>query len=102
MFGDGEWNPQREQAQAAQLQSWLAGLRQADARLVVVEVGAGTAVPSVRHFVQGLQRGLGARLVRINPREPAVRGPGDVAVACGALQWMLTLKNYPGFPFEGP
>ena len=47
---------------------------------------AGTAVPSVRHFVQGLQRGLGARLVRINPREAAVGGPHDVAVPAAALQ----------------
>jgi hypothetical protein len=86
MFGDGDWNAQREQTQAAQLQDWLAGLRRLRARLAVVEIGAGTAVPSVRHFVQGLQRGFGAQLVRINPREAAVRGPHDVAVPAAALQ----------------
>lgn len=85
MFGDGDWNPQREQAQATQLQRWLEGLR-SQARLAVVEIGAGTAVPSVRHFVQGLQRHRAARLVRINPREAEVRGARDVAVPTGALQ----------------
>ncbi|HVR51187.1 MAG TPA: Sir2 family NAD-dependent protein deacetylase [Pseudorhodoferax sp.] len=86
MFGDGDWNPQREQVQAGRLQDWLGGLARRRARLVVVEIGAGTAVPSVRHFVQGLQRSLKARLVRINPGEPQVRGAHDVAVPAGALQ----------------
>ena len=94
MFGDGDWNAQREQGQAAQLQEWLAGLRRTRARLVVVEIGAGTAVPSVRHFVQGLQRGLGARLVRINPREAAVTGPHDVAMPAPALQALQDIAEH--------
>ena len=93
MFGDGGWNPQREEAQAAQLQDWLAGLRRSGARLLVVEIGAGTAVPSVRHFGQGLQRSLGARLLRINPREAAVPGPHDVALPAPALQALQAIAE---------
>lgn len=84
MFGDGGWNPQREQQQAVPLQRWLAGLQRSRARLVVCELGAGTAVPSVRQFVAQVQRSLGARLLRINPREPAVHAADDVAVPLGA------------------
>ncbi|MFT3720897.1 SIR2 family NAD-dependent protein deacylase [Pseudorhodoferax sp.] len=104
MFGDGDWNPGREQAQATALQDWLAGLRQARARLVVVEIGAGTAVPSVRHFVQQLQRGMAARLVRINPREPAVDAAGDVALAQPALAALQAIDRHwaaGGFTQEG-
>nr|WP_145546064.1 Sir2 family NAD-dependent protein deacetylase [Variovorax boronicumulans] len=97
MFGDGGWNAQREEAQAAQLQDWLAGLRRTRARLVVVEIGAGLAVPSVRHFVQGLQRTLGARLVRINPREAGVSGAHDVGLPAPALPALQAMaKRMPG------
>ncbi len=85
MFGDGVWNPQREQQQAAPLQRWLAGLQRSRVRVVVCELGAGVAVPSVRGFVSQVQRMLGAPLLRINPREAAVHGPHDVALPLGAL-----------------
>jgi NAD-dependent SIR2 family protein deacetylase len=85
MFGDGTWVDQRTRAQEARLQRWLAGAT----RIVVVEIGAGTAIPSVRHFSQQLLIHHGARLVRINPLEPAVPTQHDVALpasAAGALQ----------------
>ena len=52
---------------------------------VVIELGAGTAVPSVRHFSQFIVRQHGGRLVRINLREPEVDGRNDVGLAIGAL-----------------
>lgn len=93
MFGDDGWNARREQAQAARLQQWLAGLRRQAARLLVVELGAGTAVPSVRRFVAGLQRSLGARLVRINPREAEVGSERDLAVPLGALHALQCISD---------
>jgi hypothetical protein len=50
---------------------------------VVVECGAGTAIPSVRAFCERLLRRK-ATLVRINVREPEVP-PGGIGVALGAL-----------------
>jgi len=47
-------------------------------------LGAGTAIPSVRHFSK-LVVNHGARLVRINPKEPAVPTQNDVSVAGPAL-----------------
>ncbi len=82
MFGDWDWDwiERRSAQQAARLERWLAGVR----RPVVVELGAGTAVPSVRHFSQQVVQG-GGRLVRINPREWQVAGTRDVGLATGAL-----------------
>lgn len=82
MFGDGWWDSSRTEAQEARLDAWLATV--GDARLVVVECGAGTAIPSVRMFGERLQR-RGATLVRINPREPQTP-PGGIALALGALE----------------
>ena len=90
MFGDDRWAADRTLAQEARFGEWLAGVRAGGARVVVVEMGAGTAVPSVRHMSEELVRLYGARLLRINPREPEVPAgqlglPLGAAAALGAL-----------------
>jgi NAD-dependent SIR2 family protein deacetylase len=80
MFGDGEWLEQRAATQEARL---AALLRQAE-RPLVIELGAGTAIPSVRHFSQQVVQRHGGRLVRINPREPQVADRRDVGLALGS------------------
>lgn len=72
MFGDWLWLPHRTAAQEERMRRWLEGL---EGRFVVVEIGAGTAVPTVRLTSEHLARNPGGRLIRINPREP--RTPGD-------------------------
>ena len=81
MFGDAAWLSARTDAQEDRLARWLQGV----SRLVVVEIGAGTAVPSVRRFSQSASAAPVASLVRINPREPAVARQRDVSIAAGAL-----------------
>ena len=86
MFGDAEWVEERSARQAARLQAWLERVR----RPVVIELGAGTAVPSVRHFSQQVVHG-GGRLVRINPREWEVPKSRDVGLAAGALEGLRAI-----------
>lgn len=88
MFGDGAWQEARSGAQEARLDDWLSGVR----RLVIVELGAGTAVPSVRHFSHRLAAHRGARLIRINPREAEVPGPGHVPIAGPALATLRAIQ----------
>ena len=52
------------------LNSWIDSLD--GAKLVVIECGAGQAVPTVRVTCENLARELAGTLVRINPREPDV------------------------------
>lgn len=87
MFGDGDWLDDREQAQSRRLRQWLAQAH----RPVVVELGAGQAVPTVRHFSHAVVQQLGGRLVRINPREPAAPTRHDVGLAMGALDALRAL-----------
>lgn len=82
MFGDWDWLERRTAMQAARQQAWLDRVR----RPLVIELGAGTAIPSVRHFSQRVLAQHGGRLVRINPREPQVPSKDDVGMAAGALQ----------------
>ncbi len=70
MFGDFGWESGFADAQQERLEEWLSRAVQQGAKLVIVEMGAGTGVPTVRHFSERTARGLSAPLVRINLREP--------------------------------
>ena len=82
MFGDMGWIPSRSAAQATRL---LATLRRAE-RPVVVEIGAGSAIPSVRRFSHDVLQRHGGRLIRINPTEAAVPGRADIGLACRGVE----------------
>lgn len=89
MFSDFEWREGREQAQAARLHDWLASVR----RPVVVEIGAGTAIPSVRSFSHNIVGRFAGRLIRINPREFDVPTPRDVGLAMNAASALGLIAN---------
>ncbi len=76
MFGDWGWLSQRTAAQRQRLEAWLGGTR----RAVVIEIGAGLHVPTVRWFSES----LGEPLIRINPTEPDVPGRG-ISLPLGGL-----------------
>lgn len=61
MFGDAGWIDERTQGQRSRLSAW----RRRVERLVVIEIGAGTAIPSVRRFGESQD----CPLIRINLRE---------------------------------
>ncbi len=70
MFDDWTWNPGRTRPQELRLLEWLRGLKKHQARLTVMEIGAGTAVPTVRLHSEEVAEKFGATLIRINLREP--------------------------------
>lgn len=90
MFGDWSWLDGRTAAQRAGLEAFLDGL--GEARLLVVELGAGTAIPTIRATSERLARLDGATLVRINPREPEVPPP-HLAIAAGALEGLSGIER---------
>jgi NAD-dependent SIR2 family protein deacetylase len=87
MFGDDAWVEGRERAQARAVEPLLAAAR----KPLVIELGAGTAVPSVRVFGQQVLHGLQGRMLRINPRESRVPGRLDVGLAMGAQQALAAI-----------
>lgn len=92
MFGDGGWDSSLSDAQAGRLRAWLGAVVEADARLVIVECGAGTAVPTVRRFCERILAIPGSTLVRINPREP--EGPaGTISIAAGAREALRAIDS---------
>ena len=81
MFDDWQWNPTRSHQQRALLDLWLDS---AQAPLVL-EIGAGRAVPTVRHFSQRMRQ-RGSRLIRINLHEANIHNPNDIELALGAKE----------------
>src|SRR5205814_227123 len=72
------------------LEAWL---REVPAgRLVIVECGAGTAIPSVRHFCEGSARSHRATLIRINPQEPTTPA-GHIDLAMPAQKALLAIDE---------
>jgi NAD-dependent SIR2 family protein deacetylase len=92
MFGDATWLENRTSPQQAALDAWLEGLRFRVHRLVIIELGAGTAVPTVRLTSEDIARSLQARLIRINPREDRVPR-GHFGVPLGAAEGIRRIRE---------
>jgi NAD-dependent SIR2 family protein deacetylase len=86
MFGDAAWLPARTRSQADGLQRWLRGV----ANPVVIEVGAGVHIPTVRYFGEDID----GALIRINPTDPDLpSGKRGVAMACGGLEGLRAIAE---------
>ena len=90
MFGDFSWLGWRTSAQEEAFDRFLA--ERPDKSLVVVEIGAGTAIPTIRSLSERLSRRSRGRLVRINPQEFSVPA-GGYGLACGALAGIQALDR---------
>jgi len=88
MFDDPYWVPARSQATLDTLAVWRRAQRLG--RLVVLEVGAGTAVPTVRRQAELASAATGA-LIRINPRDPEVRHGRGISVPLGAAEALTAI-----------
>ncbi len=87
MFGDAGWLDYRLREQEAGLQQWLSKVR----KLAIIEIGAGTSIPSVRHFGE-YQDGF---LIRINLREATLpNARRGASLAMPALQALQQIAAY--------
>ena len=89
MFGDWGWLQSRTASQASGQEAWLASLT----RPVVIEIGAGTAIPSARHFSQRVLHEFEGRLIRINPSEHRVPTSLDVGLPVGAAAGLAAIAK---------
>lgn len=89
MFGDADWDPSDA---APGLASYTAFVREHRTSLAVVEIGAGTALPTIRRQAELASAGTGA-LVRINLREPQVRDRRAVGIPAPAREILQALGD---------
>lgn len=90
MFGDYGWIGERTQRQEERFRTFLG--RQGGKKIVVVELGAGTAIPTVRAMSERIGAFSQARVIRINPREPRITSP-HISLPCGALEGLRGIEE---------
>lgn len=84
MFYDHEFNSKRTLAQRKRYEAWLE--QNKDSRFVLIELGAGLAVPTIRNFGEKfVKRSKKATLIRINPRDNYISEYIGISLKCGAL-----------------
>ena len=91
MFGDWSWLPDRTRIQEYSFERFLE--QHADKRIVLIEMGAGSAIPTIRATSERIGwKYEGATVIRINPREPEIKEP-HFSMACGALEGLQMLDE---------
>lgn len=83
MFGDYSWLPNRTHGQEMRFDSFLAQHR--NDPMAIIEMGAGTTIPTIRYMSERLGQRPTATVIRINPHEAYI-ARGHISLACGALE----------------
>lgn len=97
MFGDWGWDASRTKEQEWRMRDLLAACPRP---AVVVECGAGEAIPTVRMFSEDCAHRLGGLLIRINTRDFGVP-EGHVGLPVGALEGLTILDRRLGQDVPG-
>ncbi len=89
MFGDFSWIADRSQEQEKNYRLFL---KNCHYPMVVVEMGAGTAISTIRNMNEALGRNHGTVIIRINPRDYRISQP-HVPVPCSALEGLQGIQE---------
>lgn len=69
MFGDWDYLSSRSDAQMKRFGRWKLEMNENEKKVAVIEIGAGTSIPSIRRMSESAAKQFQTPLVRINPRE---------------------------------
>lgn len=85
MFGDWDWLSQRSDWQMKRFNDWKKEVAAEKIKVAVIEIGAGTAIPSIRRMSESAAKEFRTSLIRINPRD--YQGlPGTLKLPYGGLE----------------
>jgi NAD-dependent SIR2 family protein deacetylase len=85
MFGDGGWLGYRSELQEANLKTWLRKVQ----RPVIIEIGAGHSIPTVRRFGEELN----GFLIRINPDDRELNSLTNMGFRMGGLDALRGIES---------
>jgi len=90
MFGDYSWLSKRSAIQEENFDDFLQNNN--NNQMVVIEMGAGSAIPTIRHLSEKLGQRPKTSVIRINPREPQIRAP-HFSFSGGAVETLNQIKS---------
>ncbi len=99
MFGDWSWIADRTDNQRIRFRRFLEQTK--DVPTVVIELGAGTALPTIRRTSEELGEQRQCTVVRINPREADIDAP-HISLTCGAREGLTRIDALFGQPVPTP
>jgi len=91
MFSDWGWNGLRYDAQEERLRNWID--KNINKEIVVIEIGAGTGVPTVRYFSERFSRERKSYLIRINLRESFCDLENSYSLPLSSLEALQNIDN---------
>ena len=92
MFGDWDWIREPTEQQTEKFYVWRKTLEAEGARVALIEIGAGTALPAIRQQSETLLQELTGRLIRINPRE-ADGSKGTLSIPLPGLEALEKIER---------
>jgi len=92
MFGDWQWVSKRREFQERNFKNFLQPIPKG--KLVILEFGAGTAVPTIRYIGEEISQQYEAKLIRVNPYEA---NGADISLFMGAKEAIEKIYRGLGF-----
>uniref|UniRef100_UPI0040473DC8 SIR2 family NAD-dependent protein deacylase n=1 Tax=Aliarcobacter sp. TaxID=2321116 RepID=UPI0040473DC8 len=89
MFVDWKWNPKKTLNQETRYVKWKRENK--GKKLLIIELGAGTAIPTVRRESENLAKYYNGNLIRINPKEFDVDENYGYSIPFDALEGLKTI-----------
>ncbi len=83
MFGDWCWDSSRSDNQKIRHDKWLR--KQEEGKMILIEIGAGMDIPSVRYQCEAVLLDKRGKLIRINIRDSEVPA-GNISLPIGGLE----------------
>ena len=91
MFGDWSWEGSRTTKQEQRLYKFKTSIQETGDKLVIIEIGAGEHIPTVRGESEYTARDLGGFVVRINPRDYEIDEDIGVGLALGGQEGLKAI-----------
>ena len=74
MFGDDSWVSNRSDIQYQNFSKWVKSISN-KGNTIILEIGAGKAVPTIRHFASHVANSTNGTIIRINPYDYTIEKP---------------------------
>ncbi len=92
MFGDWDWLGVQSDAQMKRFGRWKINLMNDKKKVCIIEIGAGTAIASIRRMSESVAKQFHTSLIRINPRESHGL-QGTIKLAMGGLEGISAITS---------
>lgn len=95
MFGDFKWNGKRTSKQEYRFNKWIKQFRFKDKKLVIIEIGAGRTIPTIRVLGQQYAKRYkdNIKLIRINPRDYEMEDSLGYSISLDGLDGIKAILN---------